>query len=236
MSDEEIAALGEQVRDHLLGLCSQDLPDVRLVATGPVEIPVALAQLQERTRCRVRNNTVRSPFDASGRTTELNALAHERGISGWRVINARDLTHHVLLPLTSMFADRLVLAPVRQTFIIVDDTLIAFSGAPDVAGEPTMWITTRREAVRAAIDLTDAQFAYGEPVDLLKPTPTNQRRIKVLARLLAGDTDHAIGRRLGVSTRCVEKDVAAVKELAGVGSRSELAWALGLVDHVARAE
>lgn len=235
MSDEEIAALGEEVRDHLLCLCAEEgAPDIRRVAAGPVELGAALTRLQQRTQRLLRNNTVRSPFDATGRTTELNADSHRRGITAWRVVNPRDLAHHVLLPLTAMFADRLVLAPVKQTFIVVDDSLLAFAGGTNPAGDPTMWITTRPVAVRAAIDLTEQQLAHGQPVEVVKPTPTNQRRVQVLIRLLAGDTDHAIGRRLGVSTRCVEKDVAAVKELAGVSSRSELAWALGLVDHVAR--
>lgn len=226
ISEHELVRRGEAVAAQLHSLC-RPAGGARFVAKGSNDIRTALARLANATKRSIRNTVVSDRFDGSGATTALNEQAHRRGVVVHRVINRVSAERYALLPLTNLYAQRVVVAPVRRTLILADERQLVFAGPPTEAGEGTMWVTEEPDAIEAVRNLTDAQLDGGLPIAVLPPTPTNQRRLTVLIQLLDGQTDRAIARRLGVSERCVEKDIAAIKELAGASTRMELVWSLG---------
>lgn len=233
--DRRIARLGDEVRDFLLGLCVPGSPRALHQASGMVNIRARLSAIERTTRFEARNLTWWERFDGTGVTTRTNARFYRRGLGGLRVVNPTCLADFTLFPLTSMYSPDVVAAPVRQTMIMLDRERLVFGGPIDASGRPTMWATSDPEALQAAWELTEEQRLLGRPVTVLEVSPTNERRLWVLIHVLAGDTDQTIARRLGVSTRLVQKDVAAIKEMGGVSSRMELPRALGYIENPAPA-
>lgn len=225
MSDR-LTKVADELADYLLGLCL-DGTQARCVAERRKEHLPQLARIVHLTRHSLRNSVYGDSFDASGRTTKLNASVRRKGAVSERIMSPRTASMYTLHPLTNMYSARLVLAPVRSTFILRDRRHLIFAGPLGPDDFVTMWMTESSEAIDAVLQWTDTQLAEGEEVELLPPTEVNERRLQVLILVLQGLTDAAIARALDISIRSVERDVAALKELGKVGSRVELMGAAG---------
>lgn len=216
-----LTRLADEFEDLLRDVCRASGP-AWCVAHRRSDQIAELARLEQSVRHSVRNSVVGDNFDASGRTSRLNASARRRGIVAERIISPRTAAAFTLVPLTAMYANRLVVAPVRSTMILTDQSVLTFAGPMGEDEFTTMWRSRSPEVVDAAVQLTDAQLAEGEPLELLPVNDVNERRLHVLIGVLQGQTDTAIAHALAISMRTVERDIAALKELAGVASRVEL--------------
>ncbi len=227
----DLADRGEEIRAQLLRLTSVPADtrtrQVTLVARGRAQAEAALASLARGTRTSVVNATPRDRFDATGQTTALNALAYRRGVVMDRIVNEVTCQQYPLLPLTSMHTRQLVVAPVRMGMIVTDHSRLVFPGPRLETGEGTMWTTRDREILETVTQLLRGLLKAGRRIPTLPVNDTNTRLLEVLTCMVNGLTDTAIAARLSVSVRLVQKDIHALKELAGVGSRIELARALG---------
>lgn len=211
---------------YLNGLCTEGT-HASCIADRRLEHLPHLARLAEATKTSLRNSVQGDSFDASGRTTRLNAKSYRRGVIGERIMSPRTADLYPLHRFTAMYSHRMVLAPVRSTFILADRRVLIFGGPLGSEDFITMWCTEWPEAIDAAVQFTNTQLAEGEEVQLMPPTEVNERRLQVLIHVLQGLTDAAIARTLTISLRSVERDVATLKEIAGVSSRVELLGAAG---------
>lgn len=226
-----LAEAGELLRRRLWALIDESSSDrrqgVRLVARGRTEMREAMTRLARSTTFSVRNAAEQDRFDTTGRTTELNRAAHRRGVVMDRVVNQATSQDYPLLRLTGLYNRRLVVAPVRISMIVVDQSRLVFPGPRLECGDGTMWTTTDEQLVADANEVMRLLLQHGTRIPTLPPTETNHRLLDVLTALVNGLTDTAIAHQVGVSVRCVQKDIHTIKDIAGVSSRMELAWSLG---------
>lgn len=187
----------------------------------------AMTRLARSTTFSVRNAAEQDRFDTTGRTTELNRAAHRRGVVMDYVINQATHQDYPLLRLTGIYNRRLVVAPVRLSMIVVDQSRLVFPGPRLDSGDGTMWTTTDPHLVADANEVLRLLLEHGKHIPTLPATETNHRLLEVLTALVNGLTDTAIAKQVGVSVRCVQKDIHTIKGIAGVSSRMELAWSLG---------
>jgi sugar-specific transcriptional regulator TrmB len=181
-----------------------------------------------------------------------DAAALDRGVS-MRTVYRDTVREH---PVTAEYARRMAtrqatgtaeyrtLAGMFERMIIVDRSAAFVSD--HITGGPAhaAWYVTDRAVVAVLAQMFDQMWLYGEPwtgvlstrrgragvdtVSGLDGVRTSSRQRQILRYIAAGVSQPSIARRIGVSTRKLAEEVAALKALWGASTLPELAyqWAL----------
>jgi DNA-binding CsgD family transcriptional regulator len=158
-------------------------------------------------------------YDPEDPGVELTYSTQARGITTLLVTRPATLDVHPLLP--SIFPTTRV-APVFIGAMIVDEQLAMIAGEDTIEGVRTSWLTSRPDLLETVLDLWHRTMALSTQV--LAPgtqPPLSRRQLRVAQLLAVGEKDQSIARRLDMSARTVEREVAAILAELGARSRTE---------------
>jgi DNA-binding CsgD family transcriptional regulator len=125
---------------------------------------------------------------------------------------------------------------------VVDRRIGLLPLLPGMPGAATNWLLVHRcSLLDALIALFETMWLSALPLDgILAPAEVDvasrdlaSEDVRLLTLLLAGSTDEAVARQLGMSKRTVVRRVRQLMDRAGVASRMQLGWKasqLGWVD------
>lgn len=198
-----------------------DRSRLTLLATGHAAIHDAMEQLEARTRRSMVNMQSQWRIDPQQRVAHLDERSRERGIAMSAIVPQRALEISPLLP--SLVPD-LWIAPVQQDGILIDDALVVLSGRVNEQGLRQFWTSIHPDLVGRLVAIRDALLAQGRrPQEITGREPLSLRQFQVALGIARGDLDAATARRLGVSLRTVEREVAAVLRYLEAKSRHDAA-------------
>ncbi|MDF8266147.1 helix-turn-helix domain-containing protein [Luteipulveratus flavus] len=193
---------------------------VTLLACGPVQIMRALDDLERSARVSAVTSLPMVSFDPEDPGFELNERSRARGISLHLTTTPLALATNPMIVCTS---PNVLIGPASLRTILVDDRLAIVEGPPTRYGESTAWRCERgTELFELASGYLTSLVAASTPA--LAPgekPPLTPRQVRVARAMCLGLTDEAIGRRLDISTRSVEREVAAVLRALGARARTE---------------
>jgi DNA-binding CsgD family transcriptional regulator len=158
-------------------------------------------------------------YDPEDPGVELTHSTQARGVTTLLVTRPATLDVHPLLP--SIFPTTRV-APVFIGAMIVDEEQAMIAGEDSLHGDRTAWLTDRPDLLGDVLELWHRTLALSTPV--LEPgtqPPLSRRQLRVAQLLAVGEKDQAIARRLDMSARTVEREVAAILAELGARSRTE---------------
>jgi DNA-binding CsgD family transcriptional regulator len=220
---------GEPPEVHHLRSCSREIVE-RLHKAAEDEdrtrllvgLPALVAELRRVEPTATRTSWVIQPqysYDPEDPGIPLTRKAAARGVDTELITRPRTVLQH---PLLSSIFPRTRLGPCFLRAMVVDGEM-ALVGAPDtIEGERALWATTLPEAVDAVTVLWHDTLPLCEPIlPPGTPPPLTDRQLEVARLLCIGEKDTVIARMLNLSSRTVERDVAAVCAALGAGSRTE---------------
>jgi DNA-binding CsgD family transcriptional regulator len=117
---------------------------------------------------------------------------------------------------------------VTQPMILFDRRAVILDGPPVDGDERSTWLVTGPDLVFAAGSLFDMSWRSGRPV-AIPPRPAvalTDRQRQMVPLLLAGRSEVAISRRLGVAERTISYEVRALMETLGASGRVDLGYRL----------
>jgi DNA-binding CsgD family transcriptional regulator len=214
-------------RRHASGQVSRAVSASIDVIVDTIEIRrlLALAAEQTKTICRsmMRRGTAAGMRETYGPTAEMAA----RGIKQHTLVSTAylaDEERYAEALRLQEAGDRQRTLPTLPTHMLIyDDELVVLPLSPGQLPMGAMFI---REigAIEPLTALFDQLWSVALPV-FAPPNSEqelSQRGTQILALIAGGATDTLISRSLGVGTRTVRRDVAALRDTLGVGSRMEI--------------
>lgn len=220
MSEAQHRALGLVARMNEAAHPGRALPHgLALLGIGHAAVAHAKAELERRTRASVWSLQPRPAFDPEDTSYELDERSRARGVDLRMITTRRSLR---LNPLLTSLCTGVHVGPVVAWLIVIDRRVAILDGPVTPAGDPTAWIATAGPLLTAALDVWDRTWSESSPA-LADATraPLLPRQVEVARAICLGRTDAAIARQLGVSERTVARDVAAILDVTGAGSRAE---------------
>lgn len=220
MSEAQRLALALQGRMSEVAHPGQPLPSgLRQFGIGQQDVMRRLAALEARTRHTVWNTVPTLTFDPEDAAYALADRSRARGVKLTMVVPPRTVRFH---PLLTSFAPQVLLGPAVLRSIIVDGELAVIAGPETVDGATTAWLASDGEFLKSALMLWHTIVAESWPAlaEGVEP-PLNPRQCEVARAVCLGKTDAAIARQLRISERTLARDVAAIMEVTGGGSRAE---------------
>jgi DNA-binding CsgD family transcriptional regulator len=215
-----LRTLANALRDTLAaaGEPGQGRPDLRQL----VGIHAMVDELRRMEPLAQRSLWVLQPhyfYDPEDPGVELTYSTQARGITTLLVTRPATLDAHPLLP--SIFPTTRV-APVFIGAMIVDEEQAMIAGEDTIEGVRTSWLTSRPDLLETVLDLWHRTMALSTPVlDPGTQPPLSRRQLRVAQLLAVGEKDQSIARRLDMSARTVEREVAAILAELGARSRTE---------------
>ncbi len=195
-------------------------PGVRVFAAGPSTIGAGFRKLEARTRRSFWNAQRRPRFNSRAVSWDLDERSRARGIEMCFVVSRVALDEHPLL--TSLYPYVRV-GPVPGPLLVVDDCVALFAGPPAMSGANTILMATHGEVLASAFALRDAIDAASVPaIGAGEDPPVAEREVLVARYLCLGMTDVAIGHKLGISPRTVERAMAHLATYLGATCRADL--------------
>lgn len=224
------AALSE-LDDAYLAMHRAATPDVVLdVVNGPLEVSARLQQVQLQARSEVLS-LVKAPVAVVGSTeNDAEDVAVARGVE-YRVVLERamleeeprlvDEIHRVRAA-----GERVRVAARVPTKLFIVDREVALVPL-GVAGEPatSAVLLGAGGLLDALVALFEGVWESAREMDVGFDEPDSMD-VRMLTMLLAGLTDDAVARDLGVSTRTLQRRVRALLDLAGVETRLQLGYVM----------
>jgi DNA-binding CsgD family transcriptional regulator len=157
----------------------------------------------------------------------VDAASLERGVQQRSIIGTTDLADpevfDALAMLHELGEEIRALPYVPTQMMIMDRDLAVVPRSPDDPSQGAIFI--REQAlVDLLIYLFDHMWSVGLPVftNSQGPGAPTGRVARVLELMAAGVKDERIARTLAVATRTVRRDIADLKEMLGVSSRTEV--------------
>jgi hypothetical protein len=223
------------------------------VVRGPAAVTTLLTQVQEEAREEVLS-LVKAPVAVLGSAANhAEDQALQRGVAYRVVLEAGMLREEPRLydeaQRVQDLGERVRVAGSVPTKLFVVDRRVAVVPSPAPGSEDVDALVVRSPGLVDALGaLFDAVWSQAHdvltlprrdtrpdagrapvpasPMDRVPATRVPTRvDLRVLTMLLAGYTDSAVARELGVSTRTVQRRVRVLTELAGVQTRLQLGWA-----------
>lgn len=152
----------------------------------------------------------------SDRAYELSARSRRRGLQRATVYPEPAVRES---PIVAVAELNLRVGPTQLCFIVVDQRLVLCEGPHDQAGRSTAWILRDNGLVQQAVSLWRQTWELSTPV---APLNLSERALHTAFLLGRGHSDTEIARQTGVSTRSVERDVAALSAFFGVSTRAQI--------------
>lgn len=220
MHDAQRRALALAARMNEVAHPGQPLPHgLTLLGVGHAAVAPVKAELERRTRTSVWSLQPHPRFDPEDVSYALDQRSRARGVDLRVVTTRRSLR---LNPLLTSLSANVHVGPVVTWMILLDRRAAILDGPASPQGEPTAWIATAGTLLADAVAVWERTWDESTPalVDGALP-PLDARQLEVARGICLGRTDVAIARQLGVSQRTVARDVAAILDVTGAGSRAE---------------
>ncbi|MBM6398897.1 helix-turn-helix transcriptional regulator [Phycicoccus sonneratiae] len=213
MRDSAVTALVDTVER----LAARD--DPALTSLGdPRHLGEILEWLEARTTTSVWNMQRSTQLSLTRSVWEIDRRTRARGIEERSVVPRRAA---LASPLWTTVEPSLRVAPVVVPVIVSDRSYAMVQGPIGVHQMPTPYGTEDPDVVALAcaafLEVWDAALPWPE-AGLLPPLP--DRRFRVAALLMDGNTDREIAAELGVGERTVSAEVRAIIDWLGARNRT----------------
>ena len=225
-----VAALSEEYRSTTRRRSAEHLVEI---VVGAGALRQRLREMQDSARHEILWFCRANPIAMQGPENAEESSALDRGVR-YRAIYERELLEkpgELASIVESMGhgeeARTLPLLPVRLA--IADRSLAICPLVPDAArgvGEPTAALIRSSELLDALVALFERYWEVATPLGAAAPAETELREpeLLLLSLVVSGMPDKSIATQLGVSKRTVQRRLDRLMSLAGVDTRTGLAF------------
>jgi len=225
-----VAALSEEYRSTTRRRSAEHLVEI---VVGAGALRQRLREMQDSARTEILWFCRANPIAMQGPENAEESSALDRGVK-YRAIYERELLEkpgELASIVESMGhgeeARTLPILPVRLA--IADRSLAICPLVPDAArglGEPTAALIRSSELLDALVALFERYWEVATPLGATVPAETELREPEVLllSLVVSGMPDKSIATQLGVSKRTVQRRLDRLMSLAGVDTRTGLAF------------
>ncbi|WP_067504150.1 helix-turn-helix domain-containing protein [Actinoplanes sp. TFC3] len=224
-----VAALSEDYRSHTRRRSSEHLVEIVVGATA---LRQRLREMQDSARGEILWFCRANPLAMAGPENAEEGSALDRGVS-YRAIYERELLElpgelESILDSVAHGEEARTLPELPVRLAIADRSLAICPLVPDESrglGEPTAALIRSSELLDAMVALFESYWERATPlVAEASRADLQQSEVLLLSLFVSGMPDKSIATHLGVSKRTVQRRLDRLMDLAGVDTRTGLAF------------
>jgi DNA-binding CsgD family transcriptional regulator len=224
-----VAALSDDYRAHARRRSSEHLVEV---VVGASALRARLREMQDSAREEILWFCRANPLAMAGPDNEEEGSALARGVS-YRAVYERELLERPgelesILGSVAAGEQARTLPALPVRLAIADRSLAICPLVPDEArgmGEPTAALIRSSELLDALAALFESYWERATPLGTGQtPAELRDAEVRLLSLVVGGMPDKSIATHLGVSKRTVQRRLDRLMSLAGVDTRTGLAF------------